>query len=122
MGSPGPNGARRTTPAGGSGAFGPPAAGLGAAADRWDLRAACAALAAAPAHVITATTLVGGLAGTPGEARLLRALADELAAEHGLVATFESDGRRYVIRVSRAEPAAAGRAGAAAAATRIRRW
>jgi hypothetical protein len=66
--------------------------------------------------------LVGGLAGTPGEARLLRAVAEELAAEHGLVATFESGGTRYAIRVSRAEPAAAGRAGAPAAATRIRRW
>jgi hypothetical protein len=119
MGSQGPNGARPGA-SGRDGGRERAAAGPGALADRWELRAAGAALARTPPTPITTITVVGRLAGTTREVRYLRALAERLAVEHNLVTAFALEGACYAIRFSRAVPAAADGGAALAPAGGVR--
>jgi hypothetical protein len=71
-----------------------------------ELRAACLTLATSPPGLLTATSMVAPLAGLPGEARMLRALSQELAERHGLEVSCRADGSSFTVRFSRRPSAA----------------
>jgi len=71
-----------------------------------ELRAACLTLATSPPSLLTATSMVAPLAGRPGEARMLRALSQELAERHGLEVSWRDDGSSFTVRFSRRPSAA----------------